>query len=109
MADEPVDTAALHRERHMLARGADAEVGTHDEDRPVDEPLAERGVETLEEMLRHLRRVLDVQVRAGVHHVGVDIVAGHPQRDALDSHAIAPGWTSSPATAAAAATHAFAR
>ena len=109
-ADDAADPAALHRERDVLPRRADAEVRSDDEDRPVDHPLAQRGVEALEEVLRHLRGILDVQVRARVHDVRVDIVAGHDQGDTLDPrHAIVPGWTSSPATAAAAATHAFAR
>ena len=76
---------------------------------PVDEPLPQRRVEALEEVLRHLLGILDVEVRARVHDVRVDVVALHDERDALDSHAIVSGWTSSPATAAAAATHAFAR
>src|SRR6185312_10877385 len=87
------------RERDVLPRRADAEVRSDDEDRPVDHPLAQRGVEALEEVLRHLRGILDVQVRARVHDVRVDIVAGHDQGDTLDPrHAIVPGWTSSPAT-----------
>ena len=110
MADDPADAAALHREGNVLARGADAEIRSDHENRPVDHALAERGVEALEEVLRHLRRVLDVQVRARVHDVRVEVVAGHDERDALDPrHVIVSGWTSSPATAAAAATHAFAR
>src|SRR6478735_4531950 len=108
-ADDAADPASLHRQRDMLARRADAEVRADDKDRSLDEALAELRVEALEEILRHLVRVLHVEVRAGIHDVRVDVVAFDDERDTLDSHLITSGWTSSPATAAAAATHAFAR
>src|SRR5262249_8464467 len=108
-ADDAADAAPLHRERNVLARRADAEVRADDEDRSVDHALPERRVEALEQIPGHLLRILDVEVSARVHDVRVDVVARYDEDDALDPHRIASGWTSSPATAAAAATHAFAR
>ena len=92
-----------------LSWSQDPEGRADDKDRSVRQPLAERGVDALEEVRGHLARIFDVQERPGVHHVGVDVVAGDEERRSLDGHAIVPGWTISPATAAAAATHAFAR
>ena len=63
-ADHAADPARLHRERNVLARGADAEVRADDEDRVADEPVAQRRVEALEQVLRHLLGVVDVEERA---------------------------------------------
>ncbi len=51
-------------------------------------------VEALEEVRLHQLGVVDVQVRAGVHDVGVDVVAGDHDRPAFDDHAGAPASTS---------------
>ena len=85
----------LHRLDDVLARGAEAEVRAGDDDRVRPELVAERGVEALEQVLLHLLGILDVQVRARVQHVGVDVVARDHDGVALDDHArsdhVAPG------------------
>src|SRR5205814_10569116 len=67
-------------------------------------------VEALEEMASHVRVRRDVQVRARIEHVGVDVVLWDQDGPAGEPHpSTCAGCTISPATAAAAATHAFAR
>jgi len=63
----------------------------------------ERRIEPLEEMVLHQLRVFDVEVRPGVEHVGVDVVAADADDAGVDRHSD-PGSTISPATAAAPAT-----
>ena len=113
----PEDAAhapGLHRQGHVLARGADAEV-LPDDDHGVAgfELLPQPGVEALEEIRLHLLGIVDVQVRTRIHDVGVDVVPGDDHGPSLDhpgtASSTSAGCTISPATAAAAATYAFAR
>ena len=63
-------------------------------------------------MLGHLVDVGDVQVRAGIEHIGVDVVLldhHRPPRELHSATSNSAGSTISPATAAAAATQAFER
>src|SRR5262249_46171562 len=72
--------------------------------------VAQRRVEALEQVAGHVRDVRDVQVRARVEHVRVDVVLPDQDSPAFEPHpSTSAGCTISPATAAAAATQAFAR
>src|SRR4051794_2786700 len=114
LADERLDAGGPHRLRDVLPGAPGAEVAADDEDRVTAELVAERRIEPFEEVARHLVDVRHVEIRAGIQHVGVDVVLPDHDRAAGDDHAgtasrISAGSTISPATAAAAATHAFAR
>ena len=113
LRDDAADTGGPHRRGHVLARGARAEVLAGGENGVARQPAAQRRVQALEEVLRHLGVVEDVEVGAGIEDVRVDVVLGDEDGPALDDHVTAPeesaGSTISPATAAAAATHALAR
>src|SRR5262249_47005823 len=74
-ADHRLDAPRLDRPRHVLTRGANAEVRPGDEDCVVAELVAERRVEALEQIGLHQLGVLDVQVLAREHDVGVDVRA----------------------------------
>jgi hypothetical protein len=87
----------------VLARRPAAEVGVDDEGRVAAETVAERRVEPLEQMILHQRRILDVEERAGIEDVGVDVVAVDANDAGIDRHGDT-GSTISPATAAAPAT-----
>ena len=101
--DHALDARGLHRPRHVLSRRARAEVGVHDERSVAAEALAQRRIEPLEEMVLHQLGVVDVEVRPGVQHVGVDVVAVDADDAGVDPHSDT-GSTISPATAAAPAT-----
>src|SRR5207253_4130750 len=99
-ADQATDAGFEHGARHVLARGAGAEVLAHDQDRVAAEPVAQRRVEALEEVLLHLDRVLDAEVRPGIEDVRVDVVARDDDAASLADHdSTVAGSTVSPATA----------
>ena len=110
---DAADARGPHRHRHVLPGRPGAEVLAGDQDRVARELVAQRRIEALEEVRRHLADVEHVQVLARVEDVGVDVVLRDHERAALDDHAGSPissaGSTISPATAAAAATQALAR
>src|SRR5439155_25898346 len=106
----------LHRLRHVLGRRSHPEVDSGDEDRIRSGLVPQRRVEPFEEVRLHQRRVVDVEERAGIEDVRVDVRAGDDDAVTFDHHAgtfcavvISAGSTISPAIAAAVATYAFAR
>ncbi len=114
LPDDAAYAPCLHGQLDVFPRRSTAEVLARYQDGVVPY-LADHGrVQPLKQMPLHVFRVEDVQVAARIQNVRVDIVLAHDECRSLDDHVSGPesrsaGLTISPATAAQAATYAFAR
>src|SRR5207248_3353505 len=106
--DKEADAPGVHRLGDVLAGRARAEVRADDGGGAAAGLVAQAGVDALEQVALHRLDFGDVQVRARVEDVGVDVVSGDDHCLRLQPQAGTPSSTSagstiSPATAAAAA------
>jgi hypothetical protein len=118
LADDCLYATATQRKLRVLPRGTHAAVAAGDDDVARPDPPRDRLVVGLEQVLAQALRISHVEVSTGDHDVSVDVVAD-PDRPADDPSSCAHrcavvamtarGSVSSPVSAAAPATYAFAR